>query len=208
MPPGSRTSPTRRPSPARGPKKEKTAASELAESQAKLKTAQEEAAALRDQLSLDTSERERAAIEETARLHERLAASAEQVEVLRASLLRMRATFASLSATLQKADDESGVALGALGLLEERVGGAGGADVALATLRAELSHCEWEISESKVGIGQAEETVALATMRGELRSVEAQLTATASLLSWARAARFTKSELRKGAAQEISLTDL
>jgi hypothetical protein len=50
--------------------------------------------------------------------------------------------------------------------------------------------------------------VALATMRGELRSTEAQLTATASLLSWARAARFTKSELRKGAAEEISLTDL
>ena len=100
---------------------------------------------------------------------------------------------------------DSGVALGALGLLEERVGGAGGADVALATLRAELTHCEWELSESKVGIGQAEETVALATMRGELRSVEAQLTATASLLSWARAARFAAGERLK--ATPISLTD-
>ena len=114
----------------------------------------------------------------------------------------------SLLSSSSVSPSSSGVALGALGLLEERGGGAGGADVALATLRAELTHCEWEISESKVGIGQAEETVALATMRGELRSTEAQLTATASLLSWARAARFTKSELRKGAAQEISLTDL
>lgn len=98
-------------------------------------------------------------------------------------MLRMRETFASLSAGLRAADEESSVALGALGLLEARVGGAGGADVALATLRAELARCEWELSDSKVGIGQAEETVALATMRLELRSVETQLAATASLLT-------------------------
>ena len=96
-------------------------------------------------------------------------------------MLRMRETFASLSAGLRAADEESSVALGALGLLEARVGGAGGADVALATLRAE-ARCEWEL-DSKVGIGQAGETVALATMRGELRSVETQLAATASLLT-------------------------
>ena len=45
-----------------------------------------------------------------------------------------------------------------------------------------------------------------ATMRGELRAVEAQLTATASLLSWARAARFASGEWLK--ATPISLTDL
>ena len=92
----------------------------------------------------------------------------------------MRETFASLSGCAPPT--RSSVALGAL-TVEARVGGAGGADVALATLRAELARCEWELSDSKVGIGQAEETVALATMRGELRSVETQLAATASLLT-------------------------
>ena len=81
--------------------------------------------------------------------------------------------------------------------------------MALATLRAELTHCEWEISESKVGIGQAEEMVALATMRGELRSVEAQLTATASLLSWARAARFASGErLKETPISQICVTEI
>ena len=156
---------------------------ELATMQAKLTASQEEVAALRVELSKDTAARERAAIEETARLHELLELRNRDVDLLRGSMLRMRETFASLSAGLRAADEESSVALGALGLLEARVGGAGGADVALATLRAELSRCEWELSDSKVGIGQAEETVALATMRLELRSVETQLAATASLLT-------------------------
>ena len=156
---------------------------ELATMQAKLTASQEEVAALRVELKKDTAARERAAIEETARLHELLELRNRDVDLLRGSMLRMRETFASLSAGLRAADEESSVALGALGLLEARVGGAGGADVALATLRAELARCEWELSDSKVGIGQAEETVALATMRGELRSVETQLAATASLLT-------------------------
>ena len=156
---------------------------ELATMQAKLTASQEEVAALRVELKKDTAARERAAIEETARLHELLELRNRDVDLLRGSMLRMRETFASLSAGLRAADEESSVALGALGLLEARVGGAGGADVALATLRVELGRCEWEISDSKVGIGQAEETVSLATMRGELRSVETQLAATASLLT-------------------------
>ena len=156
---------------------------ELATMQAKLTASQEEVAALRVELKKDTAARERAAIEETARLHELLELRNRDVDLLRGSMLRMRETFASLSAGLRAADEESSVALGALGLLEARVGGAGGADVALATLRLELARCEWELSDSKVGIGQAEETVALATMRGELRSVETQLAATASLLT-------------------------
>ena len=128
---------------------------ELATMQAKLTASQEEVAALRVELSKDTAARERAAIEETARLHELLELRNRDVDLLRGSMLRMRETFASLSAGLRTADEESSVALGALGLLEARVGGAGGADVALATLRAELARCEWELSDSKVGIGQA-----------------------------------------------------
>ena len=128
---------------------------ELATMQAKLTASQEEVAALRVELKKDTAARERAAIEETARLHELLELRNRDVDLLRGSMLRMREAFASLSAGLRAADEESSVALGALGLLEARVGGAGGADVALATLRAELARCEWELSDSKVGIGQA-----------------------------------------------------
>ena len=131
---------------------------ELATMQAKLTASQEEVAALRVELKKDTAARERAAIEETARLHELLELRNRDVDLLRGSMLRMRETFASLSAGLRTADEESSVALGALGLLEARVGGAGGSDVALATLRAELARCEWELSDSKVGIGQAEES--------------------------------------------------
>ena len=91
---------------------------ELATMQAKLTASQEEVAALRVELKKDTAARERAAIEETARLHELLELRNRDVDLLRGSMLRMRETFASLSAGLRAADEESSVALGALGLLE------------------------------------------------------------------------------------------
>ena len=152
---------------------------ELATMQAKLTASQEEVAALRVELSKDTAARERAAIEETARLHELLELRNRDVDLLRGSMLRMRETFASLSAGLRAADEESSVALGALGLLEARVGGAGGADVALATLRAELARCEWELSDSKVGIGQAEadgpDAIRPRSLRSDARSDRSSL---------------------------------
>ena len=95
-------------------------------------------------------------------------------------MLRMRETFASLSAAAPPTRRDWRVARRAR-TAGGAAGGEGGADVAAGDAAGRAGAARG--ADSKVGIGQAEETVARSTMRSELRSVETQLAATASLLT-------------------------